>query len=183
MKFISTPIAGCIEVEFSKTEDERGTFQRQFCSREFAAQGILYAPVQSNLSQTTYAGTVRGLHYQIGPYFESKFLRVLRGKIFDVCVDLRLNSKTFGLWHSVELSAEKCNGFLLPKGCAHGFQSLVDDCQVIYFHDQYYTPDADRSANILDPLFDIRWPLPISLISAKDKNAPMFDKKFKGYDL
>jgi dTDP-4-dehydrorhamnose 3,5-epimerase len=175
MKLHPTPIEGCFEVSLSPRQDERGAFVRQFCEKELREQGISFQVQQSNFSATRSAGTIRGLHYQTPPMAESKLLRVLRGKVFDVCVDLRKNSKTFGQWHGVELSDDHQKMFFIPKGCAHGFQTLAENCEMVYFHDAAYSPDHDRVLNFADPSVAIRWPKPIGLVSDKDRSAPMLD--------
>lgn len=183
MEFIPTPIAGCYEIKLKTISDERGFFLRQFCRDEMSAQGILFTPTQSNYSMTKTKGTIRGLHYQTPPKTEAKLLRVLKGKIFDVCVDLRKGSATFAKWHSVELDATAYSMFLIPKGCAHGFQTLTDNVEMIYFHDEAYSRESDRTAFYADPMFSIPWPLPVSAISQKDATATAMDPGFKGYEI
>ncbi|MFZ5630138.1 MAG: dTDP-4-dehydrorhamnose 3,5-epimerase [Spirochaetota bacterium] len=180
MKFISTPIAGCFEILLEPFSDDRGSFFRQYCAREFADNGIKFSPLQSNYSITKRLGTVRGLHYQVAPMFEAKLLRAVKGRVFDVCVDLRAGSASFGKWHAVELSGEIPTMFFLPKGCAHGFQTLSDNVEMIYFHDEYYSKEHDRTAHHADPFFSIPWPLQVSSISEKDQTAPFFPEDFGG---
>lgn len=183
MKFNSTKISGCFEIDLKMIQDQRGEFARVFCQREFAEVDVDFKVAQSNFSKTIKTGSVRGLHYQVAPHAESKLVRVDRGSIFDVCVDLRAGSSTFGQWHGAKLSAANRKMLLIPKGCAHGFQTLEDNCEMVYLHDEFYTPDCDRTAHHQDPLFKIQWPLPISVVSEKDQGAPYFSKDFKGIQL
>jgi len=183
MEFISTPIAGCYEINLRPISDERGFFFRQFCANEFASASINFKPVQSNFSMTNKAGTIRGLHYQVPPKSEAKFLRTVRGRAFDVCVDLRVGSSTFAQWHAIELDDQKHNAIFIPKGCAHGFQTLTNHVEMMYFHDEFYSKEHDRTALYSDVLFGVTWPLPIAVISDKDKNALPFPAGFKGLEL
>lgn len=183
MKIHKTPIEGCFEIELTPMQDHRGVFARTFCQKELRSAGVEFQIAQSNFSMTREKGSIRGMHYQVEPKAESKIVRVIRGSIFDVCIDLRRNSTTFGKWHGVELNDKNFKMLLLPKGCAHGFQTLEDNCEMIYFHDEFYTPECDRTAHHQDPLFAIRWPLPVASISDKDKSAPFFSNQFKGIEL
>lgn len=180
MQFSKTPIPGCYEIQLKAIGDDRGFFFRQFCADEMQQAGIRFAPVQSNYSMTRQKGSIRGLHYQMPPKCETKLLRVLKGKVLDVCVDLRAGSPTFLQWHSVELDEAGQKMFLLPKGCAHGFQTLTDNVEMIYFHDEFYSKEHDRTALYTDEAFGIQWPLPVTSISEKDSKAPKITKEFKG---
>ncbi len=183
MKFAPTKINGCFEIELNFFEDDRGEFFRQYCSKEMADEQIIFHVAQSNYSKTRVRGTIRGLHYQMPPMAEAKLLRVTRGRIYDVCVDLRFGSETFGRWHAVELDAESHAMFLLPKGCAHGFQTLTDNVEMMYFHDEFYASDLDRTVHYADKSLGIVWPLPVTAISEKDNNAASLPEDFGGLKL
>jgi dTDP-4-dehydrorhamnose 3,5-epimerase len=180
MRFIPTAISGCYEIEPKFIQDSRGEFARIFCQQEFKELRIDFQVAQSNYSRTYKKGSLRGLHYQTAPHAEGKLVRVERGSIFDVCVDLRKDSPSFGRWHGTSLSAQNRKMLLLPKGCAHGFQTLEDDCEMVYLHSDFYAPECDRTAHHQDPLLNIQWPLPVAMISEKDHGAQFFETNFKG---
>ncbi len=173
-------IDGCFELQTKWFTDDRGMFNRLFCADSFSNAKIEFSIKQSNFSLTKYKGTVRGFHYQDPPFSESKIVKIVKGRILDVCLDLRKNSKTFLKHVAVELNAENGNALLLPKGCAHGFQAQTDDVQIVYFHDELYNPKADRVVNAQDPKLGINWPLPLLMMSDKDKNAPSAFTNFGG---
>jgi dTDP-4-dehydrorhamnose 3,5-epimerase len=179
MKFIGTEIDGVFSIRTEPKRDERGFFERRFCAREIKRAGIHFDLAQINHSGSVKTGTVRGLHYQIPPMCEAKIVQCIKGKIFDVAVDLRENSPTFLWWHGEELDAETGNALLVPHGCAHGFQSLDDHVEVLYFSDQYYTQVYERTLNALDPRINVQWPLPLTLISDKDRDAPCINNEFE----
>lgn len=168
-----TDISGVFLIEPVKKEDQRGYFQRIFCQREFAVSGISFSMIQANESFSKTAGTIRGLHYQRSPFEEDKLVRCLNGKIFDVALDIRRNSPTFGKYFSVELSEENQRMVLIPKGCAHGFQTLTQDCLVSYAVSAEYAPSHEGGIRWNDPFHRIPWPIqPPSLISEKDASWP-----------
>ncbi|MBU6476170.1 MAG: dTDP-4-dehydrorhamnose 3,5-epimerase [Alphaproteobacteria bacterium] len=182
MKFVPTPIAGAFVVETDIHSDERGSFMRLYCAGEQKAQTGFDKPVaQANRSVTTQKGSVRGLHYQRAPALESKMVRCTRGRVFDVAVDLRAGSKTFLKHFSVELDAAKGNALLIPEGCAHGFQTLEDDCEMIYLHTAPYAKEHEGGLAHDDPALGIVWPLPVTMISARDRAFPPLDGSFKGF--
>lgn len=183
MEFRPTSVDGCFEIGLQFVKDNRGQFARVFCRQEFAKAGIEFNVAQSNFARTLTKGTLRGFHYQVAPHAEAKVVRVDRGSIFDVCLDLRKGSPTFGRWFGTVLSAENGKMLYLPKGCAHGMQALEDNCEVVYMHDEFYSPDCDRSANYADAAFAVQWPLPVTVISEKDQHAPSFESAFKGIEL
>ena len=160
MIFQDTPLAGVVIVEPELLSDERGAFARTFCAEEFAAHGLDGRVAQSNISLNRRAGTLRGMHYQADPHGEAKLVRVTRGAIFDVAVDLRPASPTYLGWFGIELSAENQRALAMPVGCAHGFQSLRDDTEVLYLMSAPYVPGADRGVRWDDPAFGIQWPAP-----------------------
>jgi dTDP-4-dehydrorhamnose 3,5-epimerase len=136
--------------------------------------------VQINHTITHRKGTVRGLHFQYPPYAETKLVSCLRGEIFDIAVDLRHNSSTFLRWHSARLSAENRQSLLIPEGFAHGFQTLSEDCELIYLHTEAYHPESEGALNVLDPRISISWPLAISELSERDRNHDFIEEEFQG---
>ncbi len=172
MKFTQTAISGVWLVDLEPLVDERGFFARTFCADEFSARGLDPTVAQCNVSVTATAGTVRGLHYQVAPAEETKLVRVVRGAIHDVAVDLRAGSPTYCGHVAVELSAANRRALYVPTGFAHGFQTLVDDTEVEYQMGAPYTPGTDRGVRYDDPAFGIVWPLPVSTISDRDRTWP-----------
>ncbi len=172
MNIHDTPIAGVRVVQTRTLGDARGSFVRVFCAEQLAAAGAPLAFVQINLSRTRAAGTVRGLHFQRPPAAEAKLIRCLRGRVFDVAVDLRRGSPTFGHWFGVELAADNDTEILIPQGCAHGFQALTDDVELLYHHTAPYTPALEGGVRFDDPALAIDWPLPARNVSARDQQLP-----------
>jgi dTDP-4-dehydrorhamnose 3,5-epimerase len=170
MRFIETQLPGAWVIELEEIEDERGWFARTFDAEEFRARGLNPDVVQCNASFNHREGTLRGMHYQAEPHGESKLVRCVRGAIFDVAVDLRPDSPTYRDWHGIELSAENSLAFYISAGLAHGFQTLTDDCEVLYHMGNSYVPEAARGVRWDDPAFGIEWPEPDGerTISAKD---------------
>ncbi|MCR5940305.1 dTDP-4-dehydrorhamnose 3,5-epimerase [Ochrobactrum sp. XJ1] len=167
---------GVFEVSPRKFGDDRGFFSETYNAKAFAEAGINLTFVQDNHSYSTAKGVVRGLHYQLPPFAQDKLVRVTRGAILDVAVDIRKSSPTFGKWVALEVSAEKWNQILVPKGFAHGFMTLVENTEVIYKVTDYYSPEHDRSIRFDDPAIGIEWPLPSSgvQLSDKDQKASLF---------
>jgi len=180
MKFEATSLAGLVVVHPEPFQDARGRFERLFCDRELAQlhPGLLAA--QANLSLTRGRGSVRGLHYQAPPALEWKLVRCLRGRVFDVAVDLRAGSDTFLRWHGVELSEQNGLALFIPEGFAHGFQVLDDEAQLLYFHGTHWNRDAEAGLRHDDPALGIRWPLPVSGLSDRDRNLSMITEAFRG---
>lgn len=180
MNFIETRIPGAIIIESSAFQDSRGAFSRLFCSRElhkiFGSRSI----VQVNHSETCSIGAVRGLHYQNPPFAEMKIVRCLKGRVFDVVVDLRRNSQTFLQWTAVELSPENHRALIVPEGCAHGFQVLDEDSQLLYLHTEFYNPNAESAVRFDEPRINVNWPLIPTDISERDLNHPSLKENFKG---
>lgn len=172
MRFHATPIAGLVLVELERHGDERGWFARTFCAEEFGGAGLPTAFVQGNQSRTATAGTVRGMHYQLPPASEDKYVRCVKGAIFDVGVDLRAGSPTYGTWWGAELSDTNGLGLLLPKGVAHGMQTLVDDVETTYLMSAPYAVEHERGVRHDDPAVGIEWPLPVTSVSDKDRAWP-----------
>ncbi len=172
MRFIETPIPGAVIVEPEPRNDHRGSFMRTFCAEEFRAQGLAAEFVQCSTSWNARRGTLRGLHYQIPPYEEAKLVRVTRGAVFDVAVDLRPDSPRYLHWTGVELTAENRRALYIPPGCAHGFQTLEDETEVFYQISVPYRADASRGIRWDDPALGVRWPLPEPVMSERDRTYP-----------
>ena len=172
MFFVETKIAGAWIVDVERLGDGRGFFARAWGREEFAAKGITAELSQANLSFSQQAGTVRGMHFQRAPHEEMKAVRCVRGGIFDVVLDLRKGSPTFGQWEGVELTAENRRMLVVPEGCAHGFQTLEDDTEVFYLVSAAYAPESEGGVRWDDPAFGIAWPLPVIEISKKDAEHP-----------
>lgn len=179
-EFNPTPLAGLTLVQRTVIEDQRGFLSRFYCAEEFRAAGFGKPIVQINHTLTRKTGTVRGMHFQYPPHAEAKFVSCLQGEIFDVAVDLRRNSPTFLRWHGELLSADNRRSLLIPEGFAHGFQTLTEDCELIYLHTVAYHPESEGALNAVDPALAIRWPLAITEISERDRNHKSIEKDFQG---
>ncbi len=180
MIFEQTEIRGVNIVRPEARQDERGLFARMFCADEFAAQGLETCFVQSNLSHSRHRGTLRGMHYQIGQAAEVKVVRCTAGSLYDVALDLRPNSDTFGKSFGIELSAANRTTLYIPRGCAHGFVTLSDDAEVTYLVSAAYSPKLERGVRYDDPRFAIAWPIAPTVISPKDAQSPDFDPALHG---
>lgn len=178
--FIPTPISGLWVAERKTFGDDRGVFARLFCAEELNEIGVDKPIVQINHSITRAKGTTRGLHFQNPPHAETKIISCLKGEVFDVAVDLRRESKTFLKWHAEKLSSENSRGIIIPEGFAHGFQTLTDDCELIYLHTDFYVPESEGGLNVKDNTIGIQWPLPIIGLSDKDKSYAPVDHNFLG---
>jgi dTDP-4-dehydrorhamnose 3,5-epimerase len=176
MRFLSTVIPGAMVIESEPYNDERGSFERLFCTREFAGTGVPMKIAQINRSRSRMRGTVRGLHFQRKPMSECKIVQCLCGTVFDVVVDVRRSSPTYLQWHAELLSEWNGKALCVPKGCAHGFQTLTDNAEVLYFSDEFYSPEHEHAINIRDPRIAIKWPLPVAALSDKDRNAPFLEQ-------
>lgn len=172
MQFIKTPLTSAYVIDLQKREDERGFFSRLFCQEEFAELGLETRFVQVNNSLSVIPGTLRGLHYQRGPKEEVKIVRCIRGALFDVIVDIRKESPTYGQWFGEELSQENRRMMYVPKGFAHGFISLLPDTELIYFVSEFYSPEHEGGIRWDDPGINIAWPKKPSVISDKDMKLP-----------
>lgn len=159
-------------VERQRLGDSRGFLTRLFCAEELAAAGWAKPIAQINHTYTARCGAVRGLHYQRPPHAEMKLVNCIRGEVWDVAVDVRAGSRTFLQWHAERLSADNGRALLIPEGFAHGFQALTADVELLYCHSASYAPDAEAGLNPLDPALAIKWPLPISELSDRDKRHP-----------
>jgi dTDP-4-dehydrorhamnose 3,5-epimerase len=174
MIFHPTKLAGVVEVHLDPRNDERGFFARSWCEREFASQGLNPRLVQCDVSFNAKKGTMRGMHYQAEPYAEAKLVRCTQGVIYDVAVDLRVQSPTFKQWVGTVLSAENRHMLFIPEGCAHGFLTLADNTEVFYQMSEYYHPESARGVRFDDPAFQISWPEKIEMISERDGTYPDF---------
>jgi dTDP-4-dehydrorhamnose 3,5-epimerase len=172
MIFHATPLAGAYWIEAERIEDERGFFARTWDFAQFAGLGLDTDLAQTNLSFNRRAGTLRGMHFQLPPHSESKLVRCVQGRLYDVIVDLRPQSPTFLRWFGVELSADNLVSLFVPKGFAHGFQTLADDTMVYYQMSDAYAPAAAGGLRWDDPALAIDWPLPVSVIAARDAGYP-----------
>jgi dTDP-4-dehydrorhamnose 3,5-epimerase len=175
MKFTETKISGTWLVDMELLHDDRGFFSRAWCEEEFGAHGITKNLSQANLSLSKSAGTIRGMHFRRGSHSEMKSVRCIRGAIFDVVLDLRPDSSTYCQWHGEELSAENRRMLVVPEGCAHGFQTLLDDSEIYYLMSQTYLDGSESGVRWDDPAFDIQWPLPIGEISIRDAAFPDYE--------
>ena len=168
MQFTESAIAGAWIVDPAPHADERGRFFRAWCTDEFAAQGITFVPVQSNIGTSHRAGTLRGMHYQVAPHLEAKLMRCTSGAVFDVLVDLRPGSPTYGRWVGAELTAENGRMLFIPPLCAHGYQTLTDGAEIYYLTSARYAADAVRGLRFDDPTVGIQWPLTPVAVSDQD---------------
>jgi len=177
---IKTPIKDLFVMKTSRIGDDRGHLSRLFCADVFEAYGWSMPLVQVNFTKTVKKGTVRGFHFQHYPFDEFKLIRCLSGQVYDVALDLRRDSDTFLQSYSQILTEDNDMNFLLPPGVAHGYQSLTDNAELLYFHSQQYSPDHEGGINPLDPRIEINWPENISKISKKDKERQLLSDTFKG---
>ena len=175
MRFVPTALEGVVEVRTEPRADDRGSFARTFCAREFGAAGLSVAVVQANVSSNHRRGTLRGLHFQRPPAAEAKLVRCTRGRVFDVAVDLRPGSPTFLRHAAVVLEARERNALYVPEGCAHGYLTLEDDCEVQYQVSEFYTPTCEGGLRWDDPVLAIPWPDTVRVFSPKDAAWPLLD--------
>jgi dTDP-4-dehydrorhamnose 3,5-epimerase len=178
-----TPIGGLQVIQRQPLGDERGYLERMFCSADLQSIIGSRQVVQINHSKTAKTGTVRGMHFQHPPHAEMKLVSCLRGEVFDVAVDLREDSPTFLQWHAEILSDDNHKTLAIPEGFAHGFQTLTDDCELLYFHTAAYQPEAEAGLNALDDRLSIKWPLAIAERSMRDQQHPALGDDFAGIKL
>jgi len=174
MRFHQTMIPGVFEIQIEPATDERGFLARTWCREEFAAHGLKPDLAQCSISFSPRKGTLRGLHYQAEPHAEAKLIRCTSGAVYDVALDLRPRSVTFKKWFAVVLSAEKRNMLYIPEGCAHGFLTLENDCEMLYLISELYHADSARGIRWNDPAFGIEWPDRVEMISDRDRNFAVF---------
>jgi dTDP-4-dehydrorhamnose 3,5-epimerase len=176
MIFTETKIKGAFVVDITPNTDDRGFFSRSFCRKEFDAQGLSPCVAQCNISLNHKRGTIRGMHFQSSPHEEAKLVRCTRGEIFDVVVDLRPDSSTHTQWVGVRLDDRNHRMLYVPPGCAHGFQSLTDDAELMYQVSEYFAPSHAFGYRHDDPAFGIEWPLPLTVISQADRSWPPYTR-------
>jgi dTDP-4-dehydrorhamnose 3,5-epimerase len=174
MKFLPTRISQVLEIQPELRLDERGFFARTWCQKEFASQGLASNLVQASISYNARKGTLRGMHYQVAPFEETKLVRCTRGAIYDVVLDLRAESHTYKQWISALLTAENRNMMYVPKGCAHGFLTLQDDTEVFYQMSEAFDATSARGVRWNDPAFGITWPEKVQVISERDRTYADF---------
>ena len=174
MIFTETKLSGAFVIDLEPIEDSRGFFARVWSASEFEDRGLSTRILQANVSFNRSKGTLRGMHRQAQPFAEVKLVRCTRGAIYDVAIDLRLDSPTYMQWTAVELTADNRRMFYIPEDFAHGFQTLMDDTEVTYQVSQVYTPGSERGIRFDDPAFNIDWPLPVNVISDKDNSWANF---------
>ena len=172
MLFTKTRIEGVFIIDLIQLEDSRGFFGRSWCQNEFTEHGLNPRLVQCNISYNKLRGTIRGIHYQAYPHEEAKLVRCTMGAIYDVALDLRKKSPTFKTWIALELTAENHRALYIPEGCAHGFQSLTNNAEVLYQMSEFYFPEASTGVRWNDLAFNIEWPLDVTTISEKDNAYP-----------
>ena len=175
MLFTETSIPGAYLIDLEKRGDDRGFFARAFCEREFASRQLISRFVQVNSSLSVHKGTLRGMHYQLAPKAETKLVRCIRGSLYDLILDLRAGSPSFGQSFGAELSAENRRMMYVPKGFAHGFITLEDNTEAFYFVDEFYAPEQERGLRWNDPAFHLSWPIAPVVLSEKDAGHPDFD--------
>jgi dTDP-4-dehydrorhamnose 3,5-epimerase len=177
-----TQLNGVKRVERLRIEDQRGFLSRLYCGNELSGIGFDRNIVQINQTLTRDAGTVRGMHFQFPPHAEDKFVSCMQGEVFDVAVDLRAGSPTFLCWHGERLSAKNGVSLFIPRGFAHGFQTLTNDCELLYLHTASYNKEAEGGLHPSDPAISINWPLPITDMSARDQSHAYINDFFTGID-
>jgi dTDP-4-dehydrorhamnose 3,5-epimerase len=182
LTLLPTPIDGLSVVQRRQHGDDRGFLERLYCADELTVLLGDRRALQINRTLTVRTGTVRGLHFQKPPHAECKLVSCTRGSVFDVAVDLRASSPTFLRWHAEILSAGNLRSLLIPEGFAHGFQTLEPDCELLYVHTAAYSPGFESGLNVRDPRLAISWPLPIELLSARDRALPMLENHFEGLE-
>jgi dTDP-4-dehydrorhamnose 3,5-epimerase len=175
----STDFQGLFVIEPNSFCDDRGVFSRIFCESELE-DIFKYNIKQINHSVTKKSGTVRGLHFQYEPNSEIKMVKCIKGSVYDVLVDIRKDSETFLKIFYIELSEQNNKMIFVPKGFAHGFQTLTNDTELLYFHSSCYTPSNEGALNAMDKMLNIKWPKDLSYLSERDKNHPFLTNTFKG---
>lgn len=178
--FFSTKIQDLFVLQRKPACDGRGYFERMFCLSDLGKHFSGKRISQINHTQTQKIGSVRGMHFQNQPHAEIKFVSCVKGEVFDVAVDLRSESPTFLQWHSEVLSAKNHKTLMIPEGFAHGFQTLSNDCELLYFHSNYYHAPSEDGLNVRDPRLAIDWPMPIANLSKRDEAFPMLEANFNG---
>ena len=176
MRFTKTNLTGTWVIDPDPIEDDRGRFMRAWCAREFADHGFDFLPVQANMGSSVRRGTVRGMHFQAAPEPEAKLVRCTKGAIYDVALDLRPESPSYGKWHGVELSAKNGRMLYVPEYCAHGYQTLEDHTEIYYMTSGFYAPNSVRGVRFDDPAFSIEWPMAATMVSGQDRSWPLVQR-------
>jgi dTDP-4-dehydrorhamnose 3,5-epimerase len=176
VRFTTTAVQGVVVVEVDRISDDRGFFARVWCEDEFGQHGLEADWVQANVGRSVRAGTLRGMHYQRDPHAEVKLVRCTRGAVYDVALDLRPSSPSYLRWVGVTLSADEHNMLYIPAGCAHGYQTLADDSEIVYFTSAPYARDAATGARYDDPAFGIEWPRTVEVISGQDAGWELWSR-------
>jgi dTDP-4-dehydrorhamnose 3,5-epimerase len=176
MRFVETPIPGAFVIELEPVHDDRGFFARAWCETEFRSRGLTTKLAQSGIAFNRCKGTLRGLHYQKAPFREGKLVRCLSGSLFDVIVDLRPDSPAFLRHVAVELSSTNRRTLYVPEGTGHGYQTLEDQVEVMYWMSEHYTSASATGIRWSDPTLNVHWPLPVSFISGRDSNLPLLEE-------
>jgi len=179
MRFEKSSVPGAWVIDPTPHEDDRGRFMRAWCLREFSDHGIQFTPLQANMGLSLRKGTIRGLHYQVAPALEAKLVRCTAGAVFDVVVDLRPESPTYRAWYGTELTPENGRMLYVPEGCAHGCQALTDNTEIHYMASAFFSPGHARGVRFDDPAFQVRWPLPPTMVSEPDRNWPLVDTTYE----
>ena len=176
-ELFATPLAGVWEIHSHSFSDHRGSFLNAFRLHETSFQQAWGERTihQVNISRTESAGVVRGLHFQKQPFSEAKLVRCLRGCVWDVAVDLRVDSPSYGAWHSIKLNSTNGNSLLIPEGCAHGFQVIESGSELLYLHSAPWVPDSETGVRWDDPYLAVKWPLPVTGMSSRDLNLPFLN--------
>ena len=178
MKFEELPLKDSYIINLEERSDDRGFFSRFFCKKEFEEYNLDTNIVQANNSLSKYKGTIRGIHFQLKPKAETKIVRCIRGSLWDVILDLRKNSPTFGKWHGETLTAENRKMMYVPKGFGHAYISLEDNVEILYLVSEFYAPEYERIVRWNDLKFNIQWPIEPVIISDKDRNSPDFNENY-----
>jgi dTDP-4-dehydrorhamnose 3,5-epimerase len=174
VRFTTTPVQGVTVVEVDRIVDDRGFFGRVWCREEFAGHGLDVDWAQANVGRSTRAGTLRGMHLQRDPHAEAKLVRCTKGAVYDVALDLRPGSPSFLHWTGVTLGADEHTMLFIPEGCAHGYQTLADDSEIVYLTSAPYAREAATGVRHDDPAFGIRWPREVAVISEQDAGWPLW---------
>ena len=179
----STPLKDSYVLEFEPFRDKRGQFTRTYCQKELQQIGHDKNIAQSNISLTKLKGSIRGMHFQRPPKSEIKIVRCINGAVFDVIIDIRTNSPTFLQWFGETLTSENKKMMYIPKGFAHGFQTLDANSELLYFHSEFFSPEYEAGIRFDDPLLAINWPLPVTDVSERDKTHPPISSDYRGIEL
>ena len=180
MHFKQLPLEGAYLIDPDPFKDNRGLFARVFCRQELKEIGHTKGIAQINHSVTVQKGAIRGMHFQHPPKAEIKIVKCLRGSVFDVIIDFRRNSSTFLKWHGEVLSDKNLKMIYIPEGFAHGFQTLEENCELLYLHTEFYSSKHEGVVRFDEPMVGIEWPLPVTEVSRRDQTHPYLDKSFKG---